>query len=358
MDSEEKNLAGTSSEPPCGKTTKRNTESEAEQEGCPGDLQKQPHEAKKERWRLDVPNECRQPLYELTKGLDLRSTGAAVWWMLPSEINRLTDLTKELECEKGGQAIDWLLSMAPHIISLTRELGLQNGKQTLNWLVSKQTKRLLELTRLLGLDNGGQTLDYLISMAEVSKEIPPNLSFATDVPAQFPSEQFLTPTFQHPGGAEDPRSSSKQQPFVLERIRQLTAFGPSAANNSVPPLPLPTQSTLPERIATGSEIIEDSNFSSLTNAQPQQQFQSSVPLVGEKQQWNQFLASSSGLQGGQITDEYFDRNRGIPNLSNNFNRRGIDPGNGDHGGAPLQTSYTIEANANEAMNQGGKTAPV
>lgn len=339
MDSEEKNLAGTSSERPCGKTTKRNNKSEAEQEGCPSDLQKQLQEAKKERWRLDVPNECRQPLYGLTKDLDLRSMGAAVCWLLPSEINRLTDLTRELKCEKGGQAIDWLLSMAPEMLTLTRELGLQNGEQTLNWLVPKQTKRLVELTRLLGLNNGGQTLDYLISMAKfiasVSKEIPPNLSSATDVPAQFPPEQFLTPTFQHRGGGEDPRSSSKQQPFILERIRQLTAFGPSAANNSVPPLPLSTQSTLPERIATGSEIRGDSNFSSLMNAQPEQEFQSSVPLVEEKQQWNQFLSNSSGLQGGQTTDQYFDRNRGIPNLSNNFKRRGIDPGNGDDGGGPI-----------------------
>lgn len=56
-------------------------------------------------------------------------------------------------------------------------------------------------------------------------------------------------------------------------------------------------------------------------------------------------------------NQYFDIIRGIPNLSN-FNRRGIGPGHSDHGGTPLQTSYTPETIGIEVINQAGMTAPV
>lgn len=140
MDSEDNNnVAGTSSERRCGKTTKRNSKSEAEQQGCPSDLQNQPHEAKKERWRLDVPNDCRQPLSDLSKALNLRSMGAAVSWMLPSDMHSLIDLTKGLGYEEGGDAIDWLISMGDRMLTLTRELGLQNCEETLDYLISMAT---------------------------------------------------------------------------------------------------------------------------------------------------------------------------------------------------------------------------
>jgi hypothetical protein len=145
-----------------GSVLNQNSKSQAEQEGCPSDQHNQSHEVKIDRRRLDVPNECIQPLHELKKDLDFRSKGAAVGWILPSKTKRLKELTKELGYEKGGQTLDWLISTA--------------------------TKPMLELNRLLGLEDSSKTIEWLLKQPIVAairmKEIPTTSSSAMNIPAQ------------------------------------------------------------------------------------------------------------------------------------------------------------------------------
>jgi len=382
MDSDEKQIREKTSARLCGKTGKWTTNSEAKPQGCPSD----PH---KQRWRLDVPNNCRQPLDDLRKELDLKSMGAAVDWMLPSETKGLRELREELRYEKGGQAIDWLLTMGnKRILSLTQELGFQNGGETLNWSMPTETKRLVERTRELGFDNGGQTIDWLTSMAtkpmlklykllgleDGSKAIEwllkqpsitalkngtsPTLSSPTNIYAQILPDQLETSTSQHTGGALDPSSFSKQQSVITERNLQGPEFRPPAGNHSVPPRSSPIESVRKYRKGTGNqfhgtEIHGDYRFPSTVNTQPHHQFQSSTPLAGEKQQRNQFTCNSSGLKGGQVSSQYFDRN-----FSNNYKRRGTEVGHNDHRGNQPQTPYPPELRGNHAINPAGTTAPI
>ena len=56
-----------------------------------------------------MPIECTDPLYYLSKDLDLRSMGRVVWWFLPNDMKKLKtliDLKKFLGYQKGGQMID------------------------------------------------------------------------------------------------------------------------------------------------------------------------------------------------------------------------------------------------------------
>jgi hypothetical protein len=281
--------------------------SQVEQQGCPSDQQNQPHEVKKHRRRLDVPNECIQPLHELKKDLDFRSKGAAVGWILPSQTKRLKELTKELGYEKGGHTLYWLISMA--------------------------TKPMLELNKLLGLENSSKAIEWLLKQSIVDairmKEIPTTSSSAMNILAQIQQKQFQTPTSEHPGGTRDRRSSPKQQFVLTESILNPFTRGSSTTNHSVHPRPLQN--------VTGS------------------QFQSSIGLVGEKQKHNQFSGnSSSGLQEGQATD----RNRCIVNLPNSLKRKAIEAGLTDHRGNQLRTPYTTEPRENQAIIPGGKTTPV
>jgi hypothetical protein len=141
-----------------GSVLNQTSKSQVEQEGCLSDQHNQSHEVKKYRQRLDVPNECIQPLHELKKDLHFRSKGAAVGWILPSQTKRL----KELGYEKGGQTLDWLISTA--------------------------MKPMLELNRLLGLEDSSKSIEWLLKQSIVAtlrmKEIPTTSSSSTNIPAQ------------------------------------------------------------------------------------------------------------------------------------------------------------------------------
>jgi hypothetical protein len=298
MDNEEKSETMRSSEHLCGKATNRTTKSQAKQQGCPSDLHRQ--ELRKERCKLDVPNECKQPLAELSKSLDFRSMGAAVDWILPSETKRLTEVTKELGYDKGGQTLDWLISLA--------------------------TKPMLELNKLMGFEDSPKAMAWLLEQPCIRSWL---------------LEQFQTPTFQHPGEARDPCSSSKQQPLIAERIPQPPAFGP-AANYSVPQRPLVTDGNATGSPFDGGEIRGDYQFPSTANAQPRHEF-----------------GNSSGLQRGQATNQHLDRKRGMADLSNSVKWRGIEAGHNDDRGNQSQTPYLeginqvlVAPSMNPVINQG------
>jgi len=196
MDGEEKCGTMRSSEQLRGKATKRTTES---QQGYPSDLQ--PLELRRERSRLYVPNECRQPLHDLSKSLDLKSIGAGLDWILPSQTKRLIELTKELGFEKGGQTLDWLISMATKpMLEVNKLLGSEDSSKAIALLLEQPTtiQQLLEQS----------------CIAARNKEIPPTLSSPMNIPAQFPVEQFQTSTFQHPGGTRDHRGNQSQTPYL------------------------------------------------------------------------------------------------------------------------------------------------
>jgi hypothetical protein len=116
--------------------------------------------------RVQMPHDCKERLDELTRLLDFKTLGSTVDYCLPTTqgVKAMAELTKGMGYDNCGQTIDWLLEM----VRTKQTPDFQDARRRVDWLLPSQIVRLQELTRELGFERGGQTVDWLLPVA--SKE--------------------------------------------------------------------------------------------------------------------------------------------------------------------------------------------